>query len=156
MWLWIPFWPRPISISKDNDIELTVQHQEVIVDTLTDGQVIAQLTLPQLIPKQAVGNLDLKVEFNRLEGTQQQMKHNNKLSYIVVMIELHSKYTYQSQVDTPYQLFCCLAPNYVVIVNLNHQKHLYTNSHPSGMVSDQVTAEQTKRVGQNQTGFFYL
>ena len=73
VWHWLILSSRPQSISEDYDLLLTVEHLEVVVDTLTDDKVVANISMPQLITIETVGQLEPKLKHLSLQ--QRENKH---------------------------------------------------------------------------------
>lgn len=57
MWQGFIFSPRPQSISENYDLLLAVEYLEVIVDTLTDNEVIFDIATTQFIAIETTGEL---------------------------------------------------------------------------------------------------
>ena len=81
MWHWLVLSPRPQSISEDYDLLFAVEHLEVVVDTLTDDKVIANISMPQLITIETVGQLELKLKHLSLQ------QRENKHMYMCMLLK---------------------------------------------------------------------
>ena len=81
MWHWLVLSPRPQSISEDYDLLLAVEYLEVVVDTLTDDKVVANISMPQLITIETVGQLEPKLKLLSLQ------QRENKHMYMYMLLK---------------------------------------------------------------------